>query len=298
MTRTSSDRPDIYSRVTSQIIAFLEAGTRPWVQPWQNGHSAGPVSRPLRFSGEAYCGINVLTLWASAMERGFSAPIWMTFRQAIELGAHVRKGETGSPVVYASTRNRAETDPESGMDAERAIPFLKTYTVFNVEQIDGLPAWFSTPAASASGPGERIEAAEAFFAASGAEIRQGGSSACYMPSLDRIHMPAFADFRDAESYYATLAHEMTHWTRHESRLQRNFGRERFGDAGYAMEELVAELGAAFLCADLGIELTVREEHASYIASWLKVLKSDTRAVFTASAHAQRAADYLHDFRPQ
>ena len=296
MTRTSSDRPDIYSRVTRQIITFLQAGTRPWVQPWQRAHSAGPVSRPLRFNGEAYSGINILTLWASSLQQGFSAPVWMTFRQAIELGGHVRKGETGSPVVYASTCSRTEADPDGGEDAERTIPFLKAYTVFNVEQIDDLPARFHTPAEPASGPVERLEGAEAFFAATGAEVHHGGNSACYIPSEDRILMPLFEGFRDAESYYATLAHEMTHWTRHDNRLQRDFGRQRFGDAGYAMEELVAELGAAFLCADLGIELTVREDHASYIASWLKVLKSDTRAVFTASAHAQRATDYLHQLQ--
>lgn len=227
------------------------------------------------------------------MRQQFSAPIWMTFRQAIELGGHVRKGETGSPVVYASTCKLAGTDGQDGDDEERSIPFLKAYTVFNIEQIEGLPPDYHASARPAANRDERIQTTEAFFAATGAEIRHGGSSACYIPSLDRIHIPAFADFHDAESYYATLAHEMTHWTRHESRLHRDFGRERFGDEGYAMEELVAELGAAFLCADLDIELTVRDDHASYIASWLKVLKSDSRAVFTAAAHAQRAADFLH-----
>jgi antirestriction protein ArdC len=297
MSRTSDINPDIYTRVTGQIVALLEAGTRPWIQPWQTAHGAGPVSRPLRFNLEPYSGINILTLWASAMSQGFAAPVWMTFRQALELGGHVRKGERGSPVVYANSCKRTETDPDSGEEDERSIPFLKAYTVFNIEQIEGLPDQFSAPARSTLNPDTHVRKADAFFAATGADIRHGGSSACYIPTLDRIHMPEFADFRDAECYYATLAHEMTHWTGHDARLRRSFGRERFGDAGYAMEELVAELGAAFLCADLELTLSVREDHASYIASWLKVLKGDTIAVFTAAAHAQRAAEWLHRLQP-
>lgn len=294
MSRTSSDKPDVYSRVTHQIISFLEAGTRPWIQPWNSAHAAGPVSRPLRFNGDPYSGINILTLWGSAMQHRFAAPIWMTFRQALELGGHVRKGESGSPVVFASSCKRTDTDAEGNETDERSIPFLKAYTVFNVEQIEGLPAHYHLPANPVANPDERVLAAEAFFAATGADIRHGGNLACYIPALDRIHMPMFETFRDGESYYATLAHEMTHWTRHDSRLKRDFGRVRFGDEGYAMEEMVAELGAAFLCADLGLTLAVREDHASYIASWLKVLKSDTRAVFTAAAHAQRATEFLGD----
>ncbi|WP_199555262.1 ArdC family protein [Sandaracinobacteroides hominis] len=297
MSRTFDRKPDIYTRVTAQIIALLEAGTRPWIQPWQTTHAAGPVSRPLRFNLEPYFGINILTLWGSAMSQGFAAPVWMTFRQALELGGHVRKGETGSPVVYANSCIRTETDPETGESDEHSIPFLKAYTVFNVEQIEGLPDRFLAPVRPAANPDTRIGTADAFFAATGADIRHCGSSACYIPALDRIHMPQFTDFRDAEGYYATLAHEMTHWTGHSARLERSFGRERFGDAGYAMEELVAELGAAFLCADLELTLTVRDDHASYIASWLKVLKGDTNAVFTAAAQAQRAADWLHRLQP-
>lgn len=294
MTKRKSSKPDVYTRITNQIIAALEKGTKPWMQPWNAAHAAGAVSRPLRFNGQPYSGINILSLWASAMGHGFAAPIWMTFKQAIELGGCVRKGEKGSPVVYANTLVRTETDPETGEDQDQAIPFLKAYTVFNVDQIEGLPDHFYALADGETNPDQRIETAEAFFAATGADIRHGGDSACYIPSIDRIQMPSFEAFRDAESYYATLAHELTHWTRHASRLNRDFGRERFGDAGYAQEELVAELGAAFLCADLKITLSEREDHASYIASWLKVLRNDTRAVFTAAAHAERAAEYLRD----
>ena len=291
-------KTDIYTRITDQIIAHLEKGVKPWTQPWHAGHAAGPVSRPLRHNGQPYAGINIVTLWATAMERGFAAPIWMTFKQAKELGAHVRKGEKSSPVVYCNTMVKTEMDEQTGEEEERAIPFLKGYNVFNVEQIEGLPAHFTAPAAPQLNPDQRIAAADAFFEATGAEIRHGGASACYIPSQDVIRMPEFETFRDAESYYATLAHECTHWTRHESRLNRDFGRKQFGDAGYAREELVAELGAAFLCADLGITLEDREDHAAYIASWLEVLKGDKRAVFTAAAHAQRAADYLHGCQPQ
>lgn len=162
------------------------------------------------------------------------------------------------------------------------------------EQIDGLPSHYHALAQTETNPDQRLASAEAFFTALQADIRHAGNSAFYVPSQDFIQMPPFEAFRDAQSYYATLAHECTHWTRHESRLDRDLGRKRFADEGYAREELVAELGAAFLCADLGLLLEDRADHAAYIASWLRVLKDDKRAIFTAAAHAQRAADYLHD----
>jgi antirestriction protein ArdC len=288
-------RQDVYSRITNQIIEALEQGVKPWTQPWNAAHAAGHVSRPLRHNGQPYAGINVLTLWASAMAAHYAAPIWMTFKQAIELGGHVRKGEKGSPVVYADTMRRTETDEATGDEAKRAIPFLKAYTVFNVEQIEGLPEHFHALAHASTNPDKRVAEAEAFFAATRADIRQGGDCAYYSPALDYIQMPPFEAFRDAQAYYATLAHETTHWTRHATRLDRDFGRKRFGDDGYAREELVAELGAAFLCADLGLRLEDRADHAAYIGHWLSVLKDDKRAVFAAAAHAQRAADYLGRF---
>ncbi|MDE3767585.1 ArdC family protein [Sinorhizobium meliloti] len=288
-------RQDVYTRITNQIIEALEKGVKPWTQPWNAAHAAGHVSRPLRHNGQPYAGINVLTLWASAMSAHYSAPIWMTFKQAIELGGHVRKGEKGAPVVYANTMVRTETDEATGRDEDQVIPFLKAYTVFNAEQIEGLPAHFLARAEHARNPDERITDAEAFFAATRADIRHGGDSAFYSPNSDYIQMPDFEVFRDAQSYYATLAHETVHWTRHTTRLDRDFGRKRFGDDGYAREELVAELGAAFLCADLGLRLKDRDDHAGYIGHWLSVLKEDKRAIFAAAAHAQRAADYLGKF---
>ncbi|WP_065331615.1 ArdC family protein [Tritonibacter mobilis] len=285
-------KQDVYQRVTDTIIAELEKGVRPWLKPWNAEHAAGRISRPLRHNGMAYQGINIIMLWSAAMEAGYAAPIWMTFKQAKDLGAHVRKGEKGNLVVYADRIHKTEIDADTGEDQERNIPFMKAYSVFNVEQIDGLPDHFYAPAAAPSEPVERIESAERYFAALGADIRHGGNRAFYSLNSDRVQMPPFETFRDAESYYATLAHECTHWTRHPSRLEREFGRKRWGDEGYAMEELVAELGSAFLSADLSLSPEPRPDHAAYISSWLKVLKNDKRAIFTAASHAQRAVDFM------
>lgn len=293
-----AERKDVYSRVTDRIIADLEQGVRPWMKPWNAEHAAGRITRPLRHNLQPYNGINVLMLWSAAVDRGYSAPIWMTYRQAAEMGAHVRKGEKGELVVYANKITRTETDAETGEDAERTIPFLKGYTVFNVEQVEGLPAKFYETATPTLDPVQRIEHAESFFAATRAAIAHGGNMAYYAIGPDHIQMPPFVAFRDAESYYATLAHEMTHWTRHPSRLDRDLGRKSWGDAGYAREELVAELGSAFLAADLGLTFEARDDHASYIGYWLEVLKEDKRAIFSAAAHAQRAADFLHGLQPK
>lgn len=294
----SETSKDIYQRVTDHIVAELEKGVRPWLKPWNADHAAGRITRPLRANGIPYRGINILLLWDSAIMHGFTAPLWMTYKQAQELGGQVRKGEKGSLVVYANTITRTEQDEATGEDVEREIPFMKGYTVFNAEQVDGLPAHFYASQQPELDPLARIARAEAFFAATGAEIHEGGNRACYNVTTDRVQMPPFVSFIEPEAYYATLAHEMTHWTKHPKRLDRDFGRKRFGDEGYAMEELVAELGAAFVCADLALTPAPRDEHASYIASWLKALKDDKRAIFSAAAHAQRAADYLAGLQPQ
>ena len=286
-------KQDIYERITNRIVAELEQGVKPWLKPWSAEHAAGRITRPLRANGVPYQGINIIMLWTASVAQGFAAPIWMTYKQAAALDAHVKKGEKGELVVYADRSRRTEIDEETGQEQERDIPFLKGYTVFNVEQIDGLPAHFYAKAESRLDPVQRIERAERFFAATGADIRHGGDRAYYSVSGDYVQMPPFEYFRDAESFYSTLAHEICHLTRHPSRLDRDFGRKRWGDEGYAMEELVAELGSAFLSADLDLTPEPREDHAAYIASWLKVLKNDKRAIFTAASHAQRAADYLN-----
>jgi antirestriction protein ArdC len=291
-------KEDVYDRITNRIIQSLETGVRPWLKPWNADHAAGKITRPLRHNGQPYSGINVFMLWMEAEAAGYSAPIWMTFRQARELGGHVRKGEKGALVVYANSITKTAQDEATGEESEHKIPYMKGYTVFNVEQIDDLPAHYYAKAARPNlTPQERISPVEAFLAQTGADLSHGGNQAFYMPSQDRIQMPPFEFFRDPESYYATLLHETVHWTKHPKRLDRDFGRKRWGDEGYAMEELVAEIGAAFLSADLGITPDIREDHASYIASWLKVLKNDKRAIFTASSHAQRAATFLHELQP-
>ena len=291
MTDSNASRKDIYTRVTDKIIADLEKGQRTWLPRWQGQHAAGPVSRPLRQNGTPYRGMNILLLWAESMEKGFVSPIWMTYKQAQELGANVRKGEKGSLVVYANTINKTETN-EDGEDIEQKIPFMRGYTVFNVDQVEGLPAHYYPQPVKPLPVEQRMETADRFIKATGADIRHGGSSAYYAPGPDFVQMPNFETFTDKEGYYATILHELTHWTKHKTRLDRDFGKSKFGNENYAREELVAELGAAFLCADLGITPEVREDHAAYLDSWLTVLKNDKRAIFSAAAHAQRAADYL------
>ena len=291
-------RPDVYSKITGKIIADLEQGVRPWMRPWNAEHATGRITRPLRHNGIPYKGINVIMLWSASVVKGYACPLWLTFKQALELGGNVKKGETGELVVYANRITRTETN-DKGEEAEREIPFLKGYTVFNAEQCEGLPAQYSAAAEPpALTPMQRIEAADRFFAATGADIRHGGARAYYAEGPDYVQMPPFETFRDAESHAAVMGHEIVHWTKHDKRLARDMGRVRHGDEGYAREELVAELGSAFLCADLGITPEVREDHAAYIATWLKVLKDDKRFVFSAASQAQRAVDYLHGLQPR
>ncbi len=293
-----SEFRDVYSKITNRIIADLEQGVRPWMRPWSADHAAGKITRPLRHNGVPYKGINVVMLWSASVMKGYACPLWLTFKQAQELGGNVRKGEHGELVVYANTITRTETN-DAGDETEREIPFMKGYTVFNAEQCEGLPAQYTAKAEPpALPPAARCEAAERFFAATGADIRHGGTRAYYAEGPDYVQMPPFETFQDAESYAATLAHELIHFTKHDKRLARDMGRVRWGDEGYAKEELVAEIGAAFLCADLEVTPEVREDHASYIATWLKALKDDKRLIFSAAAHAQRAADYLHSLQPK
>lgn len=287
-------KTDVYARVTDRIIQDLEAGTRPWAKPWSADHTTGRIGRPLRFNGTPYRGVNVLLLWGDAIDKGFSSSTWMTYKQAQQLGGQVRKGECGSLVVFADLLTTTE-DNGKGEEVERRIPFMKGYTVFNIEQIDGLPAPFGQAPSPALPPVALHQAAEDFFAKTGATFRHGGNQACYAPAADVIRLPPPGAFRDPESYAATKAHELIHWTGHGSRCAREFGK-RFGDRAYAFEELVAELGAAFLCADLGITPEIREDHGAYLAHWLAVLKEDKRGIFTAATHAQRAADFLHSLQ--
>ncbi len=285
------EKRDIHQAVTDRIIASIEAGTAPWMKPWT---SQGPTVRPLRSTGQAYNGVNVLTLWLDAEEKGYSSPYWFGFQTALKMNACVRKGEKGSAIVYANKLIKTEENPTTGEEESRAIPFLKQSYVFNAAQIDGLPEHFyetATPPPDRT-PKARDSRLDDFFRHTGVDLRHGGSRAFYRVDADFVQMPNFEDFHTGENYYSTLAHEMTHWTRHPLRLDRDMGRKAWGDAGYAMEELVAEMGAAFLCADLGITPETREDHAAYIAAWLEVLKNDKRAIFTAASKASQAAEYL------
>jgi antirestriction protein ArdC len=282
-------KQDIASRVSNQILALLDQGVRPWTQPWKNGNTAR-ILRPLRSNGTPYGGINTLMLWMSANAHGFTNPNWMTLRQANALGGHVLKGEHATPIVYASTKTKIEE--KDGEPVERKIPFMKGYHVFNVQQIERLPAKYYDPPADRLSPDERIAHADEFFASTGAEIHHGGNKAFYTMKDDYIRMPEFGAFNDPESYYSCLSHEITHWTRHPARLARDFGRQKFGDEGYAKEEIVAEIGSAILCSELDLTPEVREENAAYIDHWRNLIRQDKNFIFKAAAHAQRAADFV------
>ncbi|MFA7416580.1 MAG: zincin-like metallopeptidase domain-containing protein [Rhizobium sp.] len=299
MSRTQeSQRVDIYTRITDRIVADLAQGVKPWMKPWNAANIDGRITRPLRHNGQPYSGMNVLLLWSEGIARGFSSPMWMTFKQALETGASVRKGESGTTVVFASRFTKSEADGNGG-EVERDIPFLKAYTVFNIEQIDGLSEHYYQRAEPVLDPVECIEQADRFFSNTGAVIRHGGSQAYYSPASDHIQMPPFETFRDAGAYVATLSHEATHWTAAPERVGRDLSRYAKDRTERAREELIAELGSCFLCADLGIapELEPRPDHASYLQSWLSVLAEDKRAIFRAAAHAQRAVAYLHGLQP-
>jgi len=287
---------DICDKITASIIAELENGVLPWVKPWAAGNVP---SLPRRHGGEAYRGINILILWGAAQDRGYRSNVWMTFKQALEYKAAVRKGEKGTQIVFASKMVKEETD--GAVEAhQRAISFLKGYTVFNADQIDGLPARFAPPAPVLAVvqnglDWERYAAPLAWFGKIPAKLSHGGGRAYFRPATDEVVMPPRESFTTEKRYLGTLVHELTHWTGAPARLNRTFGK-RFGDNAYAVEELVAELGAAFTMAELGLTPQVREDHAPYIASWLKVLKGDSNAIVTAAAKASDALAHLCSYQ--
>ena len=284
----------LYEEVTARIIAELEAGRVPWVQPWSRtggGGSAAPGAGLPRnaLTGRAYSGINVLILWGAVITGGWPSQGWLTFRQALGAGGAVRKGERGTTVVYAdrfTPESEKERARETGEDA-RAVAFLKRFTVFNTAQIDGLTGLAPDPAPLPER--DIIPVGESLIAASGVDFRIGGAQAFYSPSHDFVQVPPQPAFFHQIDWYRTALHELTHATGHASRLNRDQS-HRFGSSDYAREELIAELGSAFLCAALGIVPTVR--HADYLASWLAVLREDNRAIFRAAGAASKAADWL------
>lgn len=290
---------DVHQAVTDQIIAAIEAGVETWQMPW---HRSGEgLNRPTNIdTGNAYRGVNVVALWASAQMRGFSTGIWGTYRQWGNRNCQVRKGEKASLIVFYKELDIQREAAESGENSTDTVMFARASWVFNADQVDGYQP--EQPAVSSS-PVENIDAADRFIHATGADIRHGGTRAFYRHNDDFIQMPerecflGSATSTPTEAYYATLLHELTHWTGQDKRCDRKFG-ERFGNDAYAMEELVAELGAAFLCTDVGISAELRPDHAQYIDHWLKVLKADKKAIFTAASQAARAADFLKNLQPK
>lgn len=293
MPRQSTGGRDIAAEITAIIIERLEKGVAPWTRPWRTNGEGG---RPLRHCGTPYTGINNLILWALGDLNGYRSRFWMTLRQANELGAHVRRGERGSISVYYSSFKKTETDVATGEAVERNIRFLRHYVVYNAEQIDGLPAYFYPPAepSQPASPSEHQAAIEAFFDAVPADVRHGGNSAFYSPTFDYIQMPKPAAFRSMDFYASTRLHETAHWSGHSSRLARTFGK-RFGDKAYSFEELVAEISAGLICAELGLPNELHDSHASYVGHWLGILRADKTAIIHAAAKAEQVYSYLRAF---
>ena len=284
-TKFSKNRTHIYQAVTDSIIAALEAGVKPWSCPWQRVPSMSGL--PSNYAtGAAYSGMNIMLLWSSASEQGFSDSRWMTYKQAKAEGGQVRKGEHGTTAIFYTTTTLEKENDDGETDY---IPMLKTFTVFNVEKIDGLP--LSDEAVCPAETFEPLPRAEALFRNSGATIIEKGQNAFFAPSTDEIRLPERCIFTDAANFYASGLHELIHWSGAKSRLNREM-KGKFGSEGYAFEELIAELGSAFLVADLGIVGEV--QHESYIASWLKALKNDKRYIFKAASAASKAHRYLMD----
>ena len=279
-------KTDVYQQVTDRIIAELEKGAAPWVKPWDGDPT--PLDMPRNAQGKTYNGINVPLLWIAAHHAGYNCPQWMTYKQAAEKGGQVRKGEKGTQIVFFKQLDISEQDAVTGEESRKRVPMARIYTVFNVEQIDGIE--YQAPPAPVKRQHERDSLVLPICHALGADVRHGGDQAYFIPSADHIQMPIMENFHSVDGYDATLAHETTHWTGHKSRLDRDFS-GRFGDDQYAAEELVAELGAAFICAEFGI---VNEElrHGGYIEHWLRVLHSDKRAIFTASSKARQAVEFM------
>ena len=274
-----STQSELYESVTARIIAALESGAAPWIRPWKSDGTGGALPHNAT-TGRAYHGINTILLWGASCAYGSNG--WLTFKQCQARGGHVRAGEKGTQIVFWKFFESKEKDDDG---KARKIPMLRTYYVFNIAQCDDLQL-ASRPRAEPIGPTE-LDAAIALI---GADIRYGGDAACFSPAGDFIAVPNREAFKSLAHYHATLLHELTHWSGHKARLDRDLS-GRFGNAAYAAEELIAEIGSAFLCASLGQPLE-QLQHADYVASWIKVLKDDSRAIFTAAKAAQTAADYL------
>lgn len=291
MAQQRQPRFDVHQHITDQVVNAIEQGVGDFKLPWNR--PAGSITRPQNIaSGQLYRGINVVTLWVEAQIRGYSVPVFGTYKQWQEAGCQVRRGEKASLVVFYK---EYEVDPDLEAEHDDGKRWVaKGYWVFNAEQVDG----YELPEMPQMSPVERDARVDAFMAGTGAVVQHGGQSAHYDVKADQIQMPDEGLFTGTdtssttEAYYSTLLHEAVHWTGHKSRLDRELGM-RFGKDAYAAEELVAELGAAFLCADLAVTPMLRDDHAQYIDHWLNIMKADKKAIFTAAAKANQALEYLH-----
>ncbi|MWC45635.1 ArdC family protein [Sphingomonas carotinifaciens] len=285
---TTNDKPSPADIITNTIIDKLEAGVRPWVKPWRPGLGG----RPLRATGEPYRGINCFWLWLCAEGAGYHSRTWMTYRQAQALGGQVREGERSQIAIFYKSYSKAVTSAVTGDTSDEMRRVLRSYAVFNCDQIDGLSPDFYPPPASAVPAADQLPArAQAFINALPAIVHIRGDRAFYDRTADSITMPAIELFATRAYWASTLAHEAGHWSGHPDRLDRRFGK-KFGDDAYAFEELCAEMTSALLGADLGLPTAHMDDHAAYIGSWLKVLRKDSRAIMTAAAKAEAAAAYL------
>lgn len=279
---------DLYAETTSRILAELKAGTLPWVKPWSQ--TAGMNVPHNAATGRPYSGINVIMLWMAAQATGYATPRYLTFKQAKELGGHVKAGEHGHKVFFYKQLEVKDKNAAPESDATRMVPLLREYTVFNIDQCADLPARVVVPVSKAPRNSDaRDPLIEDFLVDVGPTIRENAGEAYYVPGQDYINIPAFAAFKSAGDYYRILFHELGHWTGHKSRLDRTLKTNK-GTADYALEELVADLTSAFLCAEFSIDGATR--HADYIGHWIERLTHDPRAFFKAAAQAQKAADYL------
>lgn len=294
MTSTET-KSDIHQDITDRIIAAIESGAGDFTMPW---HRDAAQAKPKNIaSGNSYRGINILALWVAQSTRGYQSNLWGTYRQWQDRGAQVRRGEKANLVVFYKDVRREEMTEAGELEAKHLL-VAKASFVFSADQVDGYSA---SPTPAVIDCTERLETVEQLVQSTQANIKHGGDRAYYRLDTDTIHLPARERFfatatsSATDAYYSTLLHELTHWTGAACRLKRDLA-NRFGSEAYAMEELIAELGAAFLCADLGISVQPRPDHAAYVANWLAVLKSDKRAVFTAASQSSRAADYLRQFQ--
>lgn len=288
---TRHPKPDVAQVITDLILEKIAAGTAPWLKPW-----SATSTRPLRHNGVPYSGINTFYLWAVAESRGFTSPYWMTFRQAAELGGHVRKGESGSFSVFYSSARKTDTDRLTGEATEKTIRFMKWNHVFNASQIDGLPAHYYPEPPDPTAIGELSIGVRDFLDAIPIRVVHGGDSAHYSPGTDTVTLPNPSAFHSIESYFSVRTHELVHGSGHAKRLNRQFGK-RFGDDAYCFEELVASFGQSQLCAEYGLPNELHDSHASYISHWAKIMRADKTAILHAAAKAEQAVKWLRQFDP-